>query len=82
VWQDTELIYAGMSGRGTQAEDFAARPDQPGKPKGLWTRLNSHASGIRSGDQFNIYIWDRFVVPMLTPDQQRVHAAYSASARL
>jgi len=33
--------------------------------------LNSHASGRRSGDQFNIYVCDRFIVPVLTPDQQR-----------
>lgn len=71
VWLDATLIYAGMSGRGTQPEDFAAHADQPGKAIGLWTRLNSHASGRRSGDQFNIYICDRFIVPLLTPDQQR-----------
>jgi hypothetical protein len=38
---------------------------------GLWTRLNSHASGRRSGDQFNVYVCDRFVVPALTAGQQR-----------
>jgi hypothetical protein len=71
VWRRAELIYAGMSGRGAQSEDFVARPDQQDKAMGLWTRLNSHASGRRSGDQFNIYICDRFIVPVLTPDQQR-----------
>lgn len=25
----------------------------------------------RSGDQFNIYICDRFIIPVLTPEQQR-----------
>lgn len=35
------------------------------------TRLSSHASGRRSGDQFNVYICDRFVVPALTAGQQR-----------
>jgi hypothetical protein len=48
-----------------------SRPEWPGKALGLWTRLNSHASGRRSGDQFNIYVCDRFVVPVLTPGQQR-----------
>jgi hypothetical protein len=71
VWRGAELIYAGMSGRGAQSEDFVARPDQQDKATGLWIRLNSHASGRRSGDQFNIYICDRFIVPRLTPDQQR-----------
>jgi hypothetical protein len=35
----------------------------------LWKRLKSHASGRRGGDQFNIYVCDRFVVPVLTPAQ-------------
>ncbi len=37
----------------------------------LPTRLNAHASGRRSGDQFNVYVCDRLVVPTLTPDQLR-----------
>lgn len=71
VWRRDDLIYVGMSGRGAQQEDFVAGPDPEGKAKGLWTRLRSHASGRRSGDQFNIYVCDRFIVPILTPDQQR-----------
>jgi len=39
VWRGEELIYAGMSGRGAQAEDFVAAPGPAGKPMGLWTRL-------------------------------------------
>ncbi len=70
VWRGDQLIYVGMSGRGGYADDFAADSGPPGKAKALWTRLNSHASGRRSGDQFNIYICDRFIVPVLTPDQQ------------
>lgn len=62
-----------MSGRGAQLDDIVAHPEQLGmhKAKWLWTRLDSHASGRRSGDQFNIYVCDRFIVPVLTPDQQR-----------
>lgn len=71
VWRREELIYVGMSGRGAQAEDFVASPDHPEKAVGLWTRLTSHASGRRSGDQFNIYVCDRFIVPALTSRQQR-----------
>jgi hypothetical protein len=52
-------------------EDLVAVPGREGAPKGLWTRLNSHASGRRAGDQFNVYICDRFIVPVLMPDQQR-----------
>jgi hypothetical protein len=33
--------------------------------------LNSHASGRRSGDQFNLYVCDRFIVPVLTAVQRR-----------
>jgi hypothetical protein len=56
VWRGVDLIYAGMSSRGAQSEDFVTRPDQQDKAIGLWTRLKSHASGRRSGDQFNIYL--------------------------
>jgi len=45
-------------------------PDEPVKAKDLWTRLNSHASGRRSGDQFCVYVCDRFVVPALSVAQQ------------
>jgi hypothetical protein len=70
VWRDGEFIYVGMSGRGAQREDFVADSGRPSQAKGLWTRLNSHASGRRSGDQFNVYVCDRFIVPGPTPAQQ------------
>jgi hypothetical protein len=73
IWRQEELLYAGMSGRGARAEDFVVGGD--GKAVGLWTRLNSHASGRRSGDQFNVYVCDRFVVPVLTLEEQRAIAA-------
>jgi len=69
VWEHGRLVYVGMSGRGLAAEDIDA-PDEPAKAKGLWTRLDSHASGRRSGDQFCVYVCDRFVVPCLTDQQQ------------
>jgi hypothetical protein len=58
-----------MAGRGLGADDIDS-PDEPVKVRGLWTRLNSHASGRRSGDQFCVYICDRFVVPHLSAQQQ------------
>jgi hypothetical protein len=64
VWlPDRKLLYAGMSGRAMKVhpEDLRRR--------GLWTRLDSHASGRRSGDQFCIYVCDRLVIPTLTPEQ-------------
>jgi hypothetical protein len=69
VWESGRLIYAGMSRRALTPEGIDA-PDEPTKAKGLWTRLNSHAMGRRSGDQFCVYVCDRFVVPRLTIEQQ------------
>jgi hypothetical protein len=70
IWRQDQFIYVGMSGRGANAEDFVANQGRPGEAKGLWTRLGSHASGRRSGDQFNVYVCDRFVIPALTSGQQ------------
>ena len=36
---------------------------------GLFSRLRSHANGRRGGDQFNVYVADRLVLQMLTPEQ-------------
>jgi hypothetical protein len=69
IWEEGRLIYVGMAGRGLVANDIDA-PDEPVKAKGLWTRLNSHWSGRRSGDQFCVYVCDRFVVPHLSAQEQ------------
>jgi hypothetical protein len=64
IWhRDGRFIYVGMSGRGMTA-DTAYR----NKPQGIYTRLQSHASGRRSGDQFCVYVADRFVLPTLSQD--------------
>jgi hypothetical protein len=64
IWdEDGRFIYVGMSGRGITAE--TARRNTP---QGIYTRLGSHASGRRSGDQFCVYVADRLVLPILTPD--------------
>src|SRR4051812_6277101 len=60
IWdRDCSLIYVGMSGRG-----FTGTVEGNGKA-GPWGRLNSHASGRRSGDQFCVYLADRLVLPRL-----------------
>ena len=41
-----------------------------GMARRLRSRLRAHASGRRSGDQFCVYVCDRFVVPYLTADEQ------------
>ena len=69
IWQGNRLIYVGMSGRGMKPTDTEA-PDEPKKAKGLFTRLQSHANGRRSGDQFCVYVCDRLIVPELTSTQQ------------
>jgi len=63
VWDGGgRFIYVGMSGRGIT--DQTARRNSP---HGLHTRLASHASGRRSGDQFCVYVADRLVLPILSP---------------
>jgi hypothetical protein len=62
IWhKDGRFIYVGMSGRGITAETIRRNT-----PQGLYTRLQSHASGRRSGDQFCVYVADRLVLPNLT----------------
>jgi hypothetical protein len=71
VWDGDRLLYVDMSGRAMTAEDLEVSPNGRVVAKGLWTRLNAHASGRRSGDQFCVYVCDRFVVPALTTTQQQ-----------
>lgn len=54
-----------MSGRSLSAEKIEFHRGNNSKPKGLFTRLNSHSSGRRSGDQFCVYVADRLVLPSL-----------------
>ena len=57
IWDDEGgLVYAGIAGRNPAG-------------KGLASRLRSHASGRRSGDQFCVYVADHYVLPELTRDQ-------------
>ena len=64
IWHnDGRFIYVGMSGRGITAET-----NRRNTPQGIYTRLQSHASGRRSGDQFCVYVADRLVLPTLSRD--------------
>jgi len=64
IWRDTdELIYVGMSGRGMETRTTT------GKRFGLHTRLASHARGRLSGDQFNVYVANRYVLPSLSASE-------------
>jgi hypothetical protein len=64
VWEGETLIYCGMSGREYEKAVTSSR-----EKYGLVTRLTSHASGRLSGDQFCVYVANRFVIPSLKPEQ-------------
>jgi len=68
IWnKDSQFIYVGMAGRGKSAADILAA-SQTGKITGLYQRLNSHASGMRSGDQFCVYVQDLLLLKNLSED--------------
>jgi hypothetical protein len=70
IWHDDKLLYVGMAGRALTEEQIALeRQANPKRLKGLFSRLRSHASGRRSGDQFCLYVCDRLVLPGLTPEE-------------
>ena len=68
VWRDNQLIYVGMAGRALGRGADSSGPASA-KPAGLRSRLASHASGRRSGDQFCVYVFDRLVLPTLSRQQ-------------
>lgn len=61
IWNDNLFLYVGMA--------YTHRNDQNPRAHGVFGRLGSHANGRRSGDQFAVYICDRFVVPQLSGDE-------------
>jgi hypothetical protein len=54
IWRGDEFIYVGMAGR-SALSNLSSR-QAAGGTSGLRSRLRSHASGRRSGDQFCIYV--------------------------
>ena len=67
VWEATWFLYVGMAGEKLTA-DKINRLRATNEKKGLFLRLDDHASGKRSGDKFCIYICDRFVLKTLTQE--------------
>ena len=64
IWDEQTLLYVNTAGKDL---DKAKRA---GKTKfGLITRLNSHASGRASSDQFCSILANRIVIPSLTSAQ-------------
>jgi len=68
VWHADQLIYVGMAGRAIGPSSDTSEPVSA-KMTGLRSRLASHASGRRSGDQFCVYVFDRLVLPLLSHQQ-------------
>lgn len=64
IWKDFQFIYVGIAGRGLDLSINHVRM------RGLKDRLESHWRGRRSGDQFAVYVFDRFVVPTLTDEER------------
>jgi len=61
VWKCAEFLYVGACG--------LSENSRPAK------RLKDHASGGRGGDQFCLYVFDRYVLPEVTEDdKQRVRS--------
>jgi hypothetical protein len=59
IWDDAGgFLYVGIAGKSKSP-----------KGKGLSGRLEAHASGGRSGDQFCVYVADHYVLPELTREQ-------------
>ena len=67
IWDQAQLLYVGMSGRSAD-ESTVQQKQRADRPWGLTTRLASHASGRRSGDQFCVYVADFLILPELTPE--------------
>jgi hypothetical protein len=68
IWDGPQFVYAGMAGRSLTREIIAGG-QQATKITGLRQRLASHARGRRSGDQFCVYICDRFILPTLSSSE-------------
>lgn len=64
------FLYIGMAGANLEGAKTEYE-QKPGKRSGLLDRLNSHATGHRSGDRFNVYIGDLFVLERLTAEEIR-----------
>jgi hypothetical protein len=75
IWRESQLIYVGMSGRGLTSEQIRERAQIDRARVGLYKRLRSHARGRRSGDQFCVYVADRFVLPRLSNSEVGAIAA-------
>src|SRR5215469_11648036 len=69
VWDGDSFMYVGMAGR-NMASDAHLHPEvEATTVKGIRDRLDAHANGRRSGDQFCVYVCDRLVLPTLSQSE-------------
>lgn len=80
IWQVQLFLYVGMAGRSLSAEDIIRHRNSSSKAIGLFNRLDMHALGRRSGDQFCVYVSDRLVLPQLSPAE--INSIASGKLRL
>jgi hypothetical protein len=67
IWDDDgRLVYVGIAGRNITG-------------KGHTGRLKSHYQGRRSGDQFCVYVGDRYVLPALKSEEREAIGAGTLS---
>jgi predicted house-cleaning noncanonical NTP pyrophosphatase (MazG superfamily) len=66
IWEGDTFVYVGYAGRDLTAKDIANADQKSRKAIGLRDRLDHHASGARSGDQFCVYVCDRYVLAALS----------------
>jgi hypothetical protein len=78
IWDERQLVYVGMSGRGATAEQVMERKFAD-REWGLKSRLKSHRAGRRSGDQFCVYVGDWLVFPNLTSSEIEAISARALS---
>lgn len=63
IWdKEGRFLYAGMAGRALTGYTNHTC-------SGLYDRLRDHSRGRRSGDQFNLYVCDRLIIPTLTSSE-------------
>jgi len=65
IWKGDDFAYVGIAGRSLGATDFQIKSN---KKKGLKQRLGTHWKGGLGGDQFCVYVFERFLCDVLTTE--------------
>jgi len=65
IWKGDDFAYVGIAGRSLQSADYQMKSN---KKKGLKQRLGTHWKGGLGGDQFCVYVFERFLCDILTTE--------------